>query len=134
MTSNKNIKTSKKRNTRTSGYSDLEHRALQLVMASGEDGFLQSELWRILKATSREGSRISIKLEKKGLISRVNELHEGRWTYRLFAEKHPPSIDSIFDTPCIRCEDIERCGVQNIISPNLCKKLSQWLMEIYISE
>ena len=109
---------------------DLERRAFQLVMTSGEKGLLQSELWRTLNATSREGSRISLKLERKGLIKRVNELSEGRWTYRLFAERYPPSLNSIFDTVCIRCGDIERCGPQNTISPNSCKKLSCWLMEI----
>jgi len=134
MTNEKNAKTARKFSTRIAGHGNLEHRAFQLVMASGEKGLLQSELWRTLNATSREGSRISIKLEKKGLIRRVNELHNGRWTYRLFAERHPPSIDSIFDTPCIRCEDIERCGARNTISPNTCRKLSQWLMETCLLE
>lgn len=49
---------------------DLEQKALQLIMNSGEEGLLQSELWRKMEASSREGSRISIKLEKKGLIYR----------------------------------------------------------------
>ncbi len=49
---------------------DLEHKALQYVMNTGFKGVLQSDLWRELGASSREGSRISIKLEEKGLIRR----------------------------------------------------------------
>lgn len=66
---------------------DLEQKALQYVMNTGFGGVLQSDLWRELGATSREGSRISLKLESKGMIRREKELREGRWTYRLFPEE-----------------------------------------------
>jgi len=110
------------------GRSDLERRALQIIMNSREEGILQSELWRDLNASSREGSRISIKLEKKGLIKRRKELANGRWTYRLFTDRMPPTIDSIFDSPCVRCEDFYRCGYGSDVSPNNCIKLMKWIM------
>jgi uncharacterized membrane protein len=53
---------------------DLEQKALQCVMKTGIGGVLQSELWHELGASSREGSRISIKLENKGLVRREKEL------------------------------------------------------------
>ena len=68
MIDNNKVKINIKKNTRIR-HGELEHRAFQLIITSGEEGLLQSELWRTLNATSREGSRISIKLEKKGLIS-----------------------------------------------------------------
>jgi len=45
---------------------DLEQKAFQFVVNTGYEGVLQSELWRKLGASSREGSRIAIKLEDKG--------------------------------------------------------------------
>ena len=42
---------------------ELEHKALDVISNNGSDGVLQSELWRELDATSREGSRIALKLE-----------------------------------------------------------------------
>ena len=47
---------------------DLEQKALHYVVNTGYQGVLQSDLWRELGASSREGSRVSIKLEEKGLI------------------------------------------------------------------
>ena len=59
---------------------ELEYKALLVITNNGNDGVLQSELWRKLDATSRERSRIALKLETKGLILREKELSESRWT------------------------------------------------------
>lgn len=108
---------------------DLEQKALEIIMRSGEKGVLQSELWREINATSREGSRISIRLESRGLIYREPELFKGRWTYRLYPKRQPALIDSILDCPCFSCEENLRCGVGGPISPNECEKLTQWILE-----
>ena len=109
---------------------DLEQKALQFVMNTGFEGVLQSELWRELKASSREGSRISIKLEDKGLIRRERELENGRWTYRLFPKRLPASIETISDCPCLMCFDASRCDPSTAISPQSCEKLTEWLFAI----
>jgi hypothetical protein len=109
-------------------YNDLEHKALQVIMSVGDRGILQSELWRKMDATSREGSRISIKLANKDLIRRERELWQGRWTYRLYLKRQPASIDSILDCPCLNCIDDSRCGAWSAISPNECDKLTGWIL------
>jgi DNA-binding Lrp family transcriptional regulator len=108
---------------------DLEQRALRIIMNEGKRGVLQSELWRKMNATSREGSRISIKLEKRGLIYRERELYNGRWTYRLYSKRQPVSIDSILTCPCLTCEENARCGAGGRITPNECDRLTQWILE-----
>jgi hypothetical protein len=107
---------------------DLEHEALQLIMKMRDKGLLQSELWRKMNASSREGSRISIKLEKKGLISREREFTKGRWTYRLYSTRQPVSIDSISICPCLTCVVSIRCGAGGRLSPNRCDALTQWCL------
>jgi len=109
---------------------DLEQKALQFVMNTGFEGVLQSELWRELGASSREGSRISIKLENKGLIRREKELQEGRWTYRLFPKRLPASIETITDCPCLMCQDNPRCDPSGAVSPQSCERLTEWLLLI----
>jgi len=113
---------------------DLEHKALQFVMNTGPEGVLQSDMWRQLGASSREGSRISIKLENKGLIRREKELREGRWTYRLFPKRMPASIDSIANCPCLMCPDDPRCDPSSTISPQSCDRLTEWLLLIAQTE
>jgi len=108
---------------------DLEQRALQLIMNTGHDGLLQSDLWRKMGASSREGSRVSIKLEKKGLVYRERELSKGRWTYRLYSKRQPVSIDSIVDCPCLTCGESIRCGAGGRLSPNECDTLTHWISE-----
>lgn len=111
-------------------HNDLEQKALQSVMNTGFEGVLQSELWRQLGASSREGSRIALKLEEKGLIRRDKELRDGRWTYRLYPKRLPASIDSIADCPCLMCQDNSRCDPSSVISPQNCERLTDWLVSI----
>jgi hypothetical protein len=109
---------------------DLEQRALQIIMNSGSSGLLQSELWKRLGASSREGSRIALKLESKGLIRREKELRNGRWTYRLYPKRLPASMDSIADCPCTMCPDSSKCGPTGSITPQNCERLTEWLFRI----
>jgi hypothetical protein len=107
---------------------ELEYKALTYITNNGNDGVLQSELWRELDATSREGSRIALKLETKGLILREKELYEGRWTYRLFPKRKPASLNSIIDSPCLMCPNDSRCGAWSPINPNDCPRLTAWIL------
>jgi len=109
---------------------DLEQKALRLIMSTGYEGMLQSELWQKLEASSREGSRIAIKLESKGLIRRERELRNGRWTYRIYPKRIPALIDSIADCPCLMCPDTPRCSSSGSITPQNCEKLTEWLLHI----
>ncbi len=109
---------------------DLEQKALHFVVNTGYQGVLQSELWRELSASSREGSRVAIKLEEKGLIRREKELEGGRWTYRLFPKRMPASIETIVDCPCLMCQDSARCDPTTAISPKSCEKLTTWIINL----
>jgi len=109
---------------------DLEQKALQFILNTGHNGVLQSEVWRKLGASSREGSRVAIKLENKGLIRRERELRSGRWTYRLYPKRLPASINLIADCPCLMCPDNARCSSWGSISPENCEKLTEWLLRI----
>jgi len=109
---------------------DLEQKALHYVVSTGYQGVLQSDLWRELGASSREGSRVSIKLEEKGLIRREKELQEGRWTYRLYPKRLPASIETIIDCQCLLCPDNARCDPTTAISPKSCPRLTDWILNL----
>ncbi|MCW3990615.1 MAG: hypothetical protein NWE88_11145 [Candidatus Bathyarchaeota archaeon] len=61
------------------------------------------------------------------MIKRQRELHDGRWTYRLFSLRKLVTVNSIIDCPCMICDDIHRCVPGGIVSPLLCKKLTCWI-------
>lgn len=107
---------------------DLEYRALHFISHTNTQGVLQSDLWRKLGASSREGSRIALKLENKGLVRRDRELRSGRWTYRLFPKRQPASISSIMDCPCLMCTSDPRCGASGAVSPIVCNTLNDWIL------
>ena len=109
---------------------ELERRAFEIIISTGSEGVLQSELWRKMNASSREGSRISIKLENKGLITRERELHDGRWTYRLYSKRKPVTIDSIITCPCLTCSENSRCDGGATVSPVRCDRLTHWILDI----
>ena len=108
----------------------MAHEMLSLIMSLGNEGILQSELWKKMNADSREGSRTIIRLEKRGLIERKKELHEGRWTYRVFAKHRLSTIDSILGIPCAACDFESRCSEVGSISPAKCRELTKWLLDL----
>ena len=109
---------------------DLEYKALHFIVNTRSQGVLQSNLWRKLSASSREGSRIALKLERKGLIKREKELFGGRWTYRLYSKRRPASINSIIACPCLMCPNDARCGAWSNISPCECERLTEWILDL----
>jgi len=109
---------------------DLEYKALHFIANTRKQGVLQADLWRKLGASSREGSRIALKLENKGLIRREKELCDGRWTYRLYPKRMPASINSVIDCPCLMCPNGSRCGAWGTVSPNECERLTEWVVSL----
>lgn len=105
-----------------------EQDVLRIVMDKGNEGILQSELWREMKADSREGSRAILRLERKRLIERKKELHAGRWTYRVFTKRKYSSIDSIMDVPCSFCDIQARCAPAATVNAANCVRISQWIL------
>lgn len=110
-----------------------EQDVLRIVMELGDMGILQSELWKKLTADSREGSRAILRLERKGLIARKKELHDGRWTYRVFAKRRYSTIDSIMDIPCAFCDLVGSCPQTWIMNPSKCEHLTKWMQSLAAS-
>ncbi len=116
---------------RDSKEEDLISMVYKLVLESGDGGILQSELWKKLNLTSRDGSRIATRLEKRKLIQRKKVLEEGRWTYRLKPLVIPLSIESIADAPCITCPFYYKCYEDGSVSPRTCTKIERWVVTEY---
>ena len=108
---------------------DLTSRVYKLVVERGRDGVLQSEIWKELGLTSRDGSRLAIRLERRGLIGRVKVLEEGRWTYKLTPLRFPTDMASIEKAPCIICQYESKCSVDGEVSPYVCPWIGPWVIE-----
>jgi len=59
------------------------NRVCEMIAGYETNGTLQSELWKKLKLSSRDGSRLALKLERMGMITREKILEKERWTYKL---------------------------------------------------
>ena len=108
---------------------DLTSRVYKLVVERGKDGVLQSEIWKELGLTSRDGSRLAIRLERRGLIGRVKVLEEGRWTYKLTPLRFPTDMASIEKAPCVVCQYEPKCSVDGEISPYVCPWIGPWAID-----
>ena len=102
------------------------------IVANYEDrGMLQTDLWKKLKLSSRDGSRLALRLERRGLISREKILQKGRWTYKLIIEQTPISLESLHDSPCLTCPVEQKCDVTNTYpepSPLYCQLIEDWVI------
>jgi predicted DNA-binding transcriptional regulator len=108
---------------------DLTSRVYKLVVERGRDGVLQSEIWKELGLTSRDGSRLAIRLERRGLIGRVKVLEDGRWTYKLTPLRFPTDMTSIEKAPCIICQYEPKCSIEGEISPYVCPWIGPWVVQ-----
>ena len=97
-----------------------------LFLANYDDGIVQSELWKKFKLTSRDGSRLALKLERMGIIMREKILENKRWTYVLKIKKTPVSTDSIENAPCLVCPVEQKCALDGEVSPRTCQWIEEW--------
>lgn len=111
--------------------SKLEEKAIKLLLKYEDRGLLQSELWHKLGVTSREGSRIAIKLEKKGVVKRVKEFAKDRWTRRLVPLIRQVTLGPIKGAPCPSCIYNNICGKQGTVTPNTCLWIEDWILSSY---
>jgi len=106
----------------------LTNKVCDIVAKYETNGMLQSELWKKLKLTSRDGSRLALKLERLGIISREKILEKGRWTYKLIIKKTPVSTESIEEAPCLTCPVEQKCSLEGEISPRTCQLIEDWVL------
>ena len=107
---------------------DVTGKSFRIIIDNGKDGILQSKLWKELDLSSRDGSRVAIRLEKRSLIKRQKILQNGRWTYKLFAIKVPAGTQCIDQVPCLTCPVEHMCSVDAPYSPNNCNLIEDWIL------
>ena len=106
----------------------LVNRVTEMIASYTTNGILQNILWRKLKLSSRDGSRLALKLEKLGNITREKILENGRWTYLLLIKKIPISTISIENAPCLVCPVEGKCSTDGEISPKTCVYIEDWVL------
>jgi len=106
----------------------LKTSVLGLVAKRGDNGMFQSELWKKLKLSSRDGSRLALKLERQHLVKREKILENGRWTYKLKIAHVPVTTQSIESAPCLICPVESKCTLEGEISPRTCPLIEQWVL------
>ena len=106
----------------------LTNKICDILAEKESDGMLQSELWKKLKLSGRDGSRLSLKLERMGTITREKLLENDRWTYKLILKKTPISTQSIENAPCLVCTVEQKCSLDGEISPRTCQLIEDWVI------
>jgi len=109
----------------------LTNKVCEILATYTDNGMLQSELWKKLKLSTRDGSRLSLRLERRGMITREKILQSGRWTYKLIIEQMPISLESIQNSPCLTCPVEQKCDIDNVYpepSPRHCELIKEWVV------
>jgi hypothetical protein len=106
----------------------LKTTVLDLVAKRGDDGMFQSELWKKLKLSSRDGSRLALKFERQNIIKREKILKDGRWTYKLKISHTPVTTQSIESAPCLICPVEQKCTLEGEVSTRTCPLIEQWVL------
>ena len=106
----------------------LTHKVCDLLVRCESEGMFQADLYKKLKLSARNGARLSLKLERMGMVTRVKLLEKQRWTYRLILKKTPVSTASLEDAPCLVCPVEQRCSLDGEISPRTCVYIEDWVL------
>jgi DNA-binding MarR family transcriptional regulator len=106
----------------------LTNKVCDILAEKESDGMFQSELWKKLKLTNQVGSRLALKLERMGTITREKLLENDRWTYKLILKKTPISTQSIENAPCLVCPVEQKCSLEGEISPRNCQFIEDWVI------
>ena len=106
----------------------LTNKVCDILAEKESDGMFQGELWKKLKLTNQVGSRLALKLERMGTITREKLLENNRWTYKLILKKTPISTQSIENAPCLVCPVEQKCSLEGEISPTNCQSIEDWVI------
>ena len=106
----------------------LTHKVCDILLERESEGMLQDDLYENLKLSARDGARLSLKLERMGMVNRVKLLVGERWTYKITLKKTPVSTVSLADAPCLVCPVEQKCSLDGDISPRTCKMIEEWVM------
>jgi DNA-binding MarR family transcriptional regulator len=106
----------------------LTNKVCDILAEKESDGMFQGELWKKLKLTNQIGSRLALKLERMGTITREKLLENNRWTYKLILKKTPISTQSIENAPCLVCPVEQKCSLEGEISPTNCQFIEDWVI------
>ncbi|MDH5430671.1 MAG: transcriptional regulator [Nitrosopumilus sp.] len=106
----------------------LTNKVCDILAEKESDGMFQGELWKKLKLTNQIGSRLALKLERMGTITREKLLENNRWTYKLILKKTPISTQSIENAPCLVCPVEQKCSLEGEISPRNCQFIEDWVL------
>ena len=106
----------------------LTNKVCDILAERESDGMFQGELWKKLKLTNQIGSRLALKLERMGTITREKLLENNRWTYKLILKKTPISTQSIENSPCLVCPVEQKCSLDGEISPRSCQMIEDWVI------
>ena len=106
----------------------LTNKVCEILAEKESEGMFQNELWKKLKLTIRDGSRLALRLERTGFIYREKILENNRWTYKLILKKTPISTLSIENAPCLVCPVEQKCSLDGEISPRSCEFIENWVL------
>ena len=104
------------------------NKVCEIIAEYENNGIFQSQLWKKFKLSSRDGSRLALKLERMGMITREKILEKERWTYKLIIKKIPISTKSIEGAPCLTCPVESKCIIDGEVSPKTCQWIEDWVM------
>ena len=99
--------------------SNVSSQVYNLVVTAGKEGISQRRLFESTSLKSNQISKVSIRLEKGGLISREKALEDGRWTFLLTAVS-AINLGPYESNPCIRCPHEDRCSPGSVVTPEKC--------------
>jgi predicted transcriptional regulator len=104
----------------------LEDKILSILQNSEDLTMAQSGLAKVLEMTSRDVSRVIVKLERRAVVKRLQVKEGGRSSYKVKLLKKTPKIDlsDVVWCACFTCPDLEKCGRGQPVSPETCNKLT----------
>ncbi|CAG0958285.1 MAG: MarR family transcriptional regulator [Candidatus Methanoperedens sp.] len=108
---------------------DIEEKILMLIQ-SRKSGILQNELWKTGKIDSSKCSRIVMKLEKDGLITREQDSSKGTKTYLIKPVIKKENKAKNFNLLLIKdlFSPCTGCSLECI--PENCLNLSEWVYKL----
>ena len=118
----------------------LEKKAFDIISSkTREGGVTQVELWKLLGIDSKEGSKIVLRLLRRGLVVRKEIDYNGKKAYVLTLPGHLISqedlslevnIDSVADLPCFKCPYLNTCALSSENLWGRCDKLRAYLEKL----
>ena len=107
---------------------EIDQRILNILREVGIEGIEQTTFSQRINVPEKKFLNLVEPLVQAGYLDRKLVDKNGKKTFWFYPVKGLKNWGGIGTCPCVNCSELEKCGVGQMVSPESCQDLFEWVL------